>query len=124
MTCHVCNVLSLPDPITSDVTLEVLVPVDWQEAPSSPVPLLCLVSGLDLSQARVYWEVEGKIQSSERLPEVLSEKPASVRVQISVPGHTWAKGEKMTCVMASTSGVKMNKTVSRMGKRDRHRALS
>ncbi|XP_020353038.1 uncharacterized protein LOC109901450 isoform X2 [Oncorhynchus kisutch] len=109
------SVLEVSDPITSEATLEVLVPVDWQEAPSSPVPLLCLVSGLDPSQARVYWEVEGKVQSSERLPEVQSEKPATVRVQLSVPGHTWAEGEEITCVMESTSGVKMNKTVSRMG---------
>ncbi|KAJ7998242.1 hypothetical protein DPEC_G00220570 [Dallia pectoralis] len=107
------SVLTISETLNPYPYLEVLVPVDWHGGPSSLVPLLCLVSGIDPSQARVYWEVEGNFQSSERLPEIWSEKPASVRVQLLVPSHTWAEGSEVTCFLESNHGVKMNKTVRR-----------
>ncbi|KAL0984888.1 hypothetical protein UPYG_G00149980 [Umbra pygmaea] len=112
---HIGNgsVLTISESFTAEPSLEVLVPTDLQGEWSSSVPLLCLVSGLDPSQATVYWEVEGNVQSSERLPDVLSEKAGSVRVQLSVPGHTWAEGAKVTCCLETSGGVRMNKTVSR-----------
>ncbi|XP_034144637.1 uncharacterized protein LOC109614797 [Esox lucius] len=107
------SALTISETLNADPYLEILVPVDWHGDLSSSVPLMCLVSGVDPSQAHVYWEVDGNVQSSERLPKILTEKPASVRDQLSIPGHTWAEGSEVTCFLENNHGVRVNKTVRR-----------
>lgn len=108
--------MSLTELVHSDPSMDVLVPMERQGDPSSTVSLLCLISGVEPSQTRVYWEVEQNFQSPEFIIEVLSGGRTDIRVQVSVPGHSWARDAEVTCVLESYGGLRMKKSVSRMGK--------
>ncbi|XP_036395578.1 M1-specific T cell receptor beta chain-like isoform X2 [Megalops cyprinoides] len=100
---------------TKDITMWIMGPVLHPPDPSAPVSLMCLVLGVDPSQCKVYWEVEGKVESPW-LPEDKVLVSDSVKTQLSMPGQSWAEGTPVTCVLETASGLHLNRTISSTGK--------
>ncbi|KAJ8354673.1 hypothetical protein SKAU_G00222400 [Synaphobranchus kaupii] len=97
-----------------DITMEILVPGTQPLEPSAPVTVVCLVSGVDPSKSRVHWEVEGKVKNTE-LPQAHALASDTLRTWLSVPGHSWARGVPVTCVLETAKGLNLNRTISRTG---------
>ncbi|KAI1885988.1 hypothetical protein AGOR_G00209420 [Albula goreensis] len=98
----------------TDITMDILVPVPQLLDQSDPVTLLCLVSGVDPSKAKVHWEVEGKVRRTE-LPQANALASDAIRTRLSVPSQSWARGVPVTCVLETDKGLSLNKTISRAG---------
>ncbi|KAJ8398480.1 hypothetical protein AAFF_G00427350 [Aldrovandia affinis] len=99
--------------VVSDITMDILVPVPLDPlSQSAPVSLMCLVSGVDPSRARVHWEVEGEDMEYE-LPQSNVLASDSIRTRLSVPGLSWARGASVTCVLETDKGLNLNRTISR-----------
>ncbi|KAG5856493.1 immunoglobulin alpha-2 heavy chain-like [Anguilla rostrata] len=115
-TVHYGNgtTLVVTERVVKDITMEILVPGTQPLDPSAPVTVMCVVSGVDPSKARVHWQVEGKVEHAE-LPPANALASDSVRTWLSVPGPSWASGAPVTCVLETAKGLNLNRTVSRTG---------
>ncbi|KAG7469508.1 hypothetical protein MATL_G00129690 [Megalops atlanticus] len=100
---------------TKDITMWIMGPVLHPPDPSAPVSLMCLALGVDPSQCKVYWEVEGKVESPW-LPKDKVLVSDSIKAQLSMSGQSWAQGTPVTCVLETASGLRLNRTVSSTGR--------
>ncbi|XP_037639630.1 uncharacterized protein LOC119496415 [Sebastes umbrosus] len=113
--------LTVTESVPHSPVVDLLVPSDSVDS-SLPVPLICLVSGLeDTGRVTVEWEVDWEKDGDDGLqwlsPRILPDSEAGViSVQVDVPGETWTGGAAVSCVLTDKE-LEIRKTVSsRTGK--------
>lgn len=84
---------------------------------ASTVPLLCLVSGVIPSQARVSWLINGTVENGwteSALEEDDDPLKRLTQNQILVPAEEWEKGIPCSCVV-EFAGKSFSKTLQHDG---------
>ncbi|XP_070690869.1 uncharacterized protein [Pempheris klunzingeri] len=105
--------LTVTESVSHSPVVDLLVPSEGLLDSSLPVPLVCLVSGLeDPGRVTVDWEVDWPGNPQKLSPRILPDSEVGViGVQVYIPGETWMRGAQVSCQLTD-GDLKVRKTVS------------